>query len=139
MNNWHGIGRLGRDPEMKYLDSGKAKTTINIAVPRVTKKEGQQNCDWITVEFWGSRAEMIGQDFKKGSRIGVYGRLNVDEYVKDGEKKTKVYVTGNDFTYIDNKNAALVESGAPTAVAGSKRQAVNDLADSVFGEDEIPF
>src|SRR6185437_1584568 len=109
-------------------------TTINVAVPRVFNTKDQE-CDWYTVEYWGKTAELVGEHFKKGSRIGVTGRMCIDEYTKDGEKKFKPYVNGNEFTYIDVKNKALDESAS--SKPASKKQ---DDLDTIFAsEDEIPF
>jgi len=53
------VGRAGADPEIKYFESGRAKTKFNLAVDRPTKRvEGQDNTDWFRIELWGKPAEI---------------------------------------------------------------------------------
>lgn len=74
------VGRLIADPETKFLDSGKSKTTLKVAVNHAGRKpEGQQypNSDVYAAEIWGARGETACQYFKKGDHVFVTGRLEV--------------------------------------------------------------
>jgi single-strand binding protein len=62
------VGRAGRDPEMRYFESGRVKTTFSIAVNRPTK---EKETDWFDIEIWGRQAEIAGEYVRKGSLIGL--------------------------------------------------------------------
>lgn len=99
MNNVSLIGRLGQDPNMQYFESGKVKTSINIAVKGIKKDE----ITWVSVQAWEKTAELIGQYFKKGSLIGISGRLAVDKWEQDGQQRTKTFVIAESIDFLDKK------------------------------------
>lgn len=86
------IGRLTKDPELKYTPgNGTAVTQITVAVERRFKKDGQQEADFIPVVIWGKAAESTAQYTEKGRLIGISGRIQTRSYeAKDGGKR---YVT----------------------------------------------
>lgn len=91
MNKIMLIGRLTRDPELKYLpNTGTAVSTFTLAVDRPTAKDKEQEADFIQCVAWGKTAEFVANYFKKGGLSFVEGRLQIRSYEKDGEKK---YVT----------------------------------------------
>jgi len=84
------VGRAGRDPEMRYFESGRVKTTFSLAVNRPTK---EKETDWFDIEIWGRQAEVAGEYVRKGSLIGVEGRLDFARWTDDsGNKNVKPYV-----------------------------------------------
>ena len=80
-------GRLCRETELRTLPTGSITTDFTIAVDRRKKDAG---ADFIQCVAWGKTAEMLNQYVHKGEKVGVIGRLQVREYVKDGNKR---YVT----------------------------------------------
>ena len=83
------VGRAGQDPEIKYFESGKVKTTFSIAVNRWSK-EGEKT-DWFNIELWDKNAEIAGEYVRKGKLVGVEGRLDVSQWTdNDGNKKRKI-------------------------------------------------
>jgi single-strand DNA-binding protein len=74
------VGRAGRDPEVKYFESGTVKCTLTLAVDRIGKNSDQP--DWFNLELWGKDAEIVGNYVHKGSLIGVKGSLKF-EYWQD--------------------------------------------------------
>jgi single-strand DNA-binding protein len=70
------VGRAGRDPEIKYFDSGKVVCNFAIAVNRLKKDE----TDWFDLEIWGKTAEVAATYVKKGSLIGIIGSLNIESW-----------------------------------------------------------
>ena len=76
------VGRAGRDPEMRYFESGRV--TFSIAVNRPTK---EKETDWFDIEIWGRQAEIAGEYVRKGSLIGVEGRLDFNRWTDDGGNK----------------------------------------------------
>lgn len=86
------IGRLTKDPELKYTPgTGTAVTTITLAVENYNSKTQEKTADFIPVVLWGKQAENTAQYTLKGSQVAVSGRISVRTYdAKDG---TKRYVT----------------------------------------------
>ena len=94
------MGRLTRDPELKYTSNGKAYTTFTLAVQK-TKDEAE----FIDCVAWEKTAENIAEYFRKGNRILIQGRLSVNSYEQNGEKKKFTRVLANTFEFIDSKNS----------------------------------
>lgn len=86
------IGRLTKDPELKYTPgTGTAVTTITLAVENYNSKTQEKTADFIPVVLWGKQAENTAQYTLKGSQVAISGRISVRSYdAKDG---TKRYVT----------------------------------------------
>jgi len=72
------VGRAGRDPEIRYFESGSVLCTVTIAVKRPTSKSDEP--DWFRLEFWGKTAEIASNYVKKGGLIGVKGSLKIDTW-----------------------------------------------------------
>ena len=104
MNICNFIGRLGKDPEMRYTTNGKAVVSFSLAVNRDGKKD---ESDWINFVAWEKTAELIGQYCHKGDLIGVTGSLQQRSWEKDGQKHTvhEVKVNRIDFCGGGKKNA----------------------------------
>lgn len=86
------IGRLTKDPELKYTPgNGTAVTTITVAVDRRYSKENQKEVDFIPVVIWGKIAESTAQYTAKGKLIAVSGRIQTRSYELEDESKR--YVT----------------------------------------------
>lgn len=94
LNRWTGIGRLGRDPEVRYLPNGDAVTSFSIACDDSykDKQTGQkvERTEWVRCVAFRQTAEFLGEWLRKGARIHVCGKLKTREYEKDGVKH---YVT----------------------------------------------
>ena len=96
------IGRAGRDPEMRYFESGRVVTSFSLAVNRPVK-DGQT--DWFDIEIWGKQAEIAGEYVKKGSLIGIEGRIRWDSWTsKDtGELNIKPLVIADSIRLLGSK------------------------------------
>lgn len=84
------IGRLGKDPEMRYMPDGKAVANFSIACGQSWKgKDGekQEKTEWVRCAAFGKLAEIVGQYLKKGAQVYVSGRIQTREYEKDGSKR----------------------------------------------------
>ena len=87
------IGNLGRDPEIKTIPSGKKVCSFSMAVNRRRRdKDGetQQVADWFNIEAWGRLGEVCQQYLHKGRLVFLEGRLQTDQYEKDGNIVRKV-------------------------------------------------
>lgn len=94
-------GRLTRDPEVKYTQKGMAWTNTSIAVDRPTK---EKVADFFNLVAWDKTAEIMGKYLKKGSKILVEGRLQLNQYEdKNGDKKSTVNVVVDSFEFMDAK------------------------------------
>jgi len=71
------VGRVGRDPEVKYFESGSVKCRFSLAVNRPTKNK---ETDWFELEVWGKTAEVAANYVRKGSQIGIEGSLRMDAW-----------------------------------------------------------
>ena len=93
MNKWIGMGRLTRDPEIRYTQGNEPMciARYTLAVDRRNKKDGQDNADFIPCVAFGKAAEFVEKYVKKGTKLAVVGRIQTGSYTnKDGQK---VYTT----------------------------------------------
>lgn len=128
------LGRLVRDPEVRYTQTGKVVTQFTIAVDRpFNNQEGQREADFIPIVIWGKQAEVCGNSLTKGQRVLVEGRLQIRNYdAKDGSKRYVTEVIADHFEFIERK-----DSSSGTQNAGG----FNDLgsARDIPFDEEIPF
>ncbi|HAU4827882.1 single-stranded DNA-binding protein [Clostridioides difficile] len=105
MNSVILIGRLTKDPELKYIPgSGTAVSTFTIAVDRdYIKKDGTKETDFIPIEVIGKLAEVCANNLGKGRLVAVEGSIKVNSYEKDGEKRTYTKVHANKIKFLDYK------------------------------------
>lgn len=97
------VGRVGQDPEMKYFESGKVKTTFSVAVDK-RSKEKDAPPDWFNVELWDKPAEIAGEYVKKGKLVAIEGRLDVSQWTdSDGNKRERYFIRGNDLRLLGKK------------------------------------
>ncbi len=94
MNNIVLIGRITKDPELKYTNNGKGNTRFTLAVQR-----NKDEADFINCVAWEKTAENIAEYFKKGSQIAVQGAIRTGSYEKDGRTvyTTDVWIYKFDF------------------------------------------
>jgi single-strand DNA-binding protein len=101
------IGRMTKDPETRYTQSGTAVATFTLAVDRRFKKEGQPSADFISCVAWNKLAEVIANNLAKGRKVGIEGRLQVRSYdAQDGSKRYVTEVIVDELDFCDSKAAA---------------------------------
>lgn len=102
LNVVHLIGRVGRDPEVKYFDSGKVKCTLTLAVNRIKKDEPP---DWFDLELWDKVAEIAANYVKKGSQIGIKGSLKIETWNdrNSGANRSKPIIRVDKLDLLDSK------------------------------------
>ena len=87
MNSVFLIGRLTRDPELRFTaGSGLAVTRFSLAVNRIKKKDAEEKADFIGCVAFNKTAELISQYMSKGRKIAVEGRIQTSSYEKEGIK-----------------------------------------------------
>ncbi|KGR74875.1 single-stranded DNA-binding protein [Ureibacillus sinduriensis] len=85
------VGRLTKDPELSYTPSGIPKTRFTVAVNRFKKEGEEQQADFISCIAWRKQAENLANFMKKGSLIGVEGRIQTSSF--EGQDGKRVYTT----------------------------------------------
>lgn len=107
LNQCNFIGRLGRDPELRYLPNGDAVASMALAVGSQWKDksgEKQEATEWVNLTAFAKTAEICGQYLKKGSRIFVTGRMKTDKYDdKEGVTRYSTKVVVERMQMLDNK------------------------------------
>jgi len=132
------LGRFTRDPEIRYTATGKVVCQGTIAIDRPFAQEGQQTADFIPIVIWGKQAETCGNNFAKGHRILVEGRLQVRSYdAKDGSKKYVAEVIVNHFNFIEKKDAA--NSKASSTPSHSDSSCMEAFGSAAPLDEELPF
>ena len=120
------MGRLVRDPEVKYTQTGKVVAQFTMAVDRpFSGADGKREADFIPVVIWGKSAELLGNGVTKGQRVLIEGRLQIRSYDgKDGSKKYATEVIASSFEYIERR---VQQDGASSAGFSS------------FGDEQVDF
>lgn len=131
------LGNLTRDVEMKYLPSGMAVAELGLAMN--DRRKGQ-NGEWVDettfvdVTLFGRQAEVAGEYLKKGESALIEGRLKLDQWEKDGQKRSKLKVVGDNLRMLGGK-----EPSTESAPKKSRTTTTNMTASSPPGGDDIPF
>jgi len=121
------IGRLGRDPEMRYTPSGKPVTTFSLATSRswnTANGERHVETEWFNVVAWGNLAEICKQYLAKGSQVYVEGRLQTRHWDDaDGNKHSTTEIVANEMIML-----------------GERRETTEGVTEAETGEEgEFPF
>ena len=134
------MGRLTRDPDVRYTQSGKVVTQFTLAVDRpFTNQDGQREADFINIVVWGKIAELAGNSLAKGHRALVDGRLQTRSYdAKDGTKRYVTEVIANSVEFVERKG--YTPGAAPTAADTAPGSAnMESFGTAVNYDEEIPF
>ncbi|MBZ4683927.1 MAG: single-strand binding protein [Fusobacteriales bacterium] len=124
-------GRLARDPELKYGQSGTAYCRFTLAVNRVAKDEA----DFIGCTAFGKTAELVGEYLRKGSMIGVQGRLQTSSYEVNGEKRYRTDVIIDRVEFLESKSSSTVSEDTVN-IPKSPEPLENSYEED---DDEFPF
>ena len=137
------MGRLTRDPDVRYTQTGKCVCQFTLAVDRPFKnQDGAREADFIPVVVWGKVAELCGNSFRKGHRALVDGRLQIRSYdAKDGSKRWVTEIIAAGVEFVERKETAAYSSapvsGAAPAASGSSE--FEAFGPAVPFDEEIPF
>jgi single-strand DNA-binding protein len=97
-------GNLTRDPEIRYISSGKAKAELGMAINRKYKTasgEDKEETCFVNVTAWGRQAELAGEYLKKGASVLVEGTLRFEQWESNGEKRSRHSVTADRIQFLD--------------------------------------
>lgn len=108
-------GNAVRDVELKYTQGGTAIGSGTIAVRRdfKNKQTNEYETDFINFTAFGKTAEIMANHIRKGDKFGINGRLQIDTYEKDGQKKYFTNVVVNGFDFPDKKKEQAPQNSAP--------------------------
>ncbi len=102
------IGRLGKDPESKFIPTGKKVTHFSLAVDNRWKDkngEAKESTEWVNIEAWGRLGEVCQEYLKKGSLVFIEGRLKTDKYEDKGETRYFTKVVALTLQFLDKRPA----------------------------------
>lgn len=113
MNTVQLVGRLTKDPDVKYTNGGTSIARFTVAVDRRFKSEGGPTADFPSVVAFGKTAEFVEKYFHKGQRIGISGRLQTGSYEdKDGKKVYTTDVIAEAVEFVESKSGGDAGSSA---------------------------
>ena len=148
------IGRLTRDPELRYTSSNVATCTFSVAVDRpFANQNGEREADFINIVVWRKQAENCKNYLTKGSQVAIDGRIQTRNY--DGQDGKKVYVTevvADNVQFLGSKGAntqaAFTDTTTPYDFAQEPAKETTDVSSDPFADfgssieisdDELPF
>ena len=150
------VGNLTRDPELRYIPSGSAVSEIGLAVNDRVKKGDQwvDETTFVDVTLWGRTAEVANEYLSKGSSVLIEGRLKLDSWEKDGQKRSKLRVIFEKMQMLGGREGGGGGGGGAARGGnrvGSGARAPQQQSDDYgsyddggpsgggFPDDEIPF
>jgi single-strand DNA-binding protein len=134
------IGNLGRDPELRYLQSGQAVATFTVATnERWNDRDGkpQERTEWHRIVVWGKQAENCANYLSKGRPVYVEGRLQTREWEdKEGQKRQTTEVVAQTVQFLGSREGG---GQGPARAAGAPPAAREPESGPGPGGDDIPF
>jgi single-strand DNA-binding protein len=139
------IGRLGRDPETRYAQSGMAICKLSVAVSsRVKKGDGwKDETEWFRVTTFGKTAENAAKYLQKGRQVYVEGRFKTEKYKdKDGVERTSTEVVADEVKFLGDKSGGASRPPSeprPPAAKPDDLGLDEPPASDGFVDDDLPF
>lgn len=155
------VGRAGRDPELRFFESGSAVANLTLAVNKASSNRDEEP-DWFNIEIWGKQAQVAADYVRKGSLIGVVGRMTTEQWTdrNTGEVRSKPLVKAERLALLGSKagnaqpdggaaaaptpvaspsQAAAPSWGSPAATSASSPSAAPAWSSQPLSEEEVPF
>lgn len=161
MNKVFLIGRLTRDPELRYTGSNTAVATFSLAVNRnFTSANGEREADFINIVVWRKQAENVKNYLTQGSQVAIDGRIQTRSYDgQDGQKRYVTEVIADNVEFLGSKNSSNNSSNnftpastpaepTPYDFGGTQEPKGTDVNSNPFADfgasieisdDELPF
>ena len=128
VNNCMFIGRLGRDPETRYTQSGKAVASFSLACSE--KRGGEESTDWVNIVAWDKLGEICAQYLTKGSLVFISGRMQTRKWQdKEGGTRYTTEIVAREMKMLDGRR----DSGQ------QQDQAWNPQPQRMVPEADVPF
>ena len=141
------IGRLTKDPELRYTQGGTSIASFSIAnnCSYTVQNEKKEDVSFFNCVAWGKGGEVLAQYAKKGSKIGIEGRLQQRSWDKDGQKRSTVEIVVENFQFLggNGQGGEGKQGGEQAAPSEPDHEqsfpADPDSAPSHFSDESIPF
>lgn len=130
------VGRMTKDCDLRYTGTGKAVGNVTVAVNRPFKTNGEQEADFINCTIWGKAAENLANYQKKGSLIGIDGRIQTRSFEKqEGKRVFVTEVVADSVQFLESKNSKQDNQQQ------QKSQENSPLEEAGFStdQDDLPF
>ena len=121
------VGRAGRDPEVRYFESGSVVANLTLAVNRRSRDDEP---DWFNLEIWGKQAQVAADYIRKGALVGIIGSFKLDRWTDraSGEERTKPVIRVDRLELLGSKRDGEGGSGMGGGFGGGSPS-----------EEEVPF
>lgn len=152
MNNVCLVGRLTRDPELRTTSSGIANCRFSIAVDGRPSANGEPHTDFINIVVWRGQAENVAKYCKKGSMVGVVGRIQTGSYqAQDGSTRYTTDVVADNVRFLSSKGGSgsgeytdqmpdYSMGDQPSQPANLEEDPFKDFgSEVVLSDDDLPF
>lgn len=147
MNNVVLMGRLTRDPELRYIQNGGAIARFTLAVDKQLSREKraemesrhQPTADFIQISAWGKLGENCAKFTQKGKRVLVTGRIQTGSYEKDGQRVYTTEVVANNVQFIDWKDSGYSQQDQSSYGNYNNAPAPQDGPGNDFAADSFEF
>lgn len=144
------VGNLTRDVDLKYTAGNTAVTELGLAVNDRVKKNNEwvDETTFVDVTLWGRTAEVASEYLSKGSSVLIEGRLKLDTWEKDGQKRSKLHVIGERMQMLGGRGAGAGAGGgssgggsARSSSSSGERYTGNSAPEipASHGGDDVPF
>jgi single-strand DNA-binding protein len=137
------VGRAGRDPEVRYFESGTMVANLTLAVNRRSRDEEP---DWFNLEIWGKQAQVAADHVKKGMLLGIIGSVKIDKWPDKatGEQRSKLVIRVDRLELLGSKRDDDATPAASPADSPLPRPATQTFkqvrgGDAGVAGDDIPF
>lgn len=132
------IGRLSRDPEVRYGQSCNAMASFSLAVDRKFKREGQATADFLNFKAFGKTAEFLEKYCHKGTKLVVQSHLQNDNYTnKEGVKVYRDSLIVDSVEFAESKAASEKANKSEQSPASPTSDGFMDIPDAI--DEEVPF
>ncbi len=145
------MGNLTRDPETRVTANGNTICKLGLAVSRVySTKDGErrEETTFVDIDAFGKQAEVITKYMRKGRPIMIEGRLKLDQWESDGQKRSKLGVVLENFQFLGGRDdndsgsaagSAGYEKSSPPARSSGTSAASNYASDNDTLDEDVPF
>lgn len=139
------VGRAGRDPELRFFESGSAVASLTLAVQKASSNRDEEP-DWFNLEIWGKQAQIAADYVKKGTLIGVVGRMTSEQWTdrSTGERRSKPLVKVERLVLLGSRadnpaGQGPAAAAAATAPAAAATRPVQTWIGAPISDEEVPF
>ncbi|NQU55133.1 MAG: single-stranded DNA-binding protein [Bacteroidetes bacterium] len=139
------VGNVGKDPEIRHLDSGVAVASFSLATSEsYNAKNGERvtTTEWHNIVLWRGLAEVVEKYVKKGSKLFIEGKITSRQYEKDGVTKYFTEIVANNMVMLDSKDSrgSSDNSGQASTPASVSTPTVNTPeVEDAGGDEDLPF